>query len=331
MSFDDKNVISLNEGNGGEEMQSLLSSFLKDFYRGDKWKNSENDSATLKLPNGDFLVFTTDSFVVNPIEFPNTNIGHLAVCGTINDLVVMGADVLGLSLGIIVEEGFEKSKLKRIIESINNVSKEYKIPVVTGDTKVMEKGSIDKIVINVSGVGIAKEVLDKPIKKGDKIILSGGIGEHGVALLSQRFDFETSIVSDSKPLVNEMREIRNFVKIAKDPTRGGLSSTLNEIAEQNKLEIEIIDKEVKVKREVKSAVEIFGLDYYELANEGKVVVVVSPENEKKVLDVLKKYNELASVIGEVKEVNKKGKVVLKTDFGSRILEVPSGRIVPRIC
>jgi hydrogenase expression/formation protein HypE len=253
------NNISLDAGNGGKEMQEFLQSFLPNFFRGN-WKNSENDSATLKLPDGKTLCFTTDSFVVDPIEFPGGNIGDLAFAGTVNDLVVMGATPLGLSLSLIIQENFPEDKFQRIIQTIQNLAEKYQIPISTGDTKVMEKGSIDGIVINTSGVGITEEILDKKIEVGDKIILSGGIGEHGVALLSRRFDFETELVSDSKPLIKEMTKIKKLIKIAKDPTRGGISASLNEIANQKKLELEIWDEQIPAKKSVKSAGELLGID-----------------------------------------------------------------------
>ncbi len=322
--------ISLDAGNGGKEMQEFLQSFLPNFFRGN-WKNSENDSATLKLPDGKTLCFTTDSFVVDPIEFPGGNIGDLAFAGTVNDLVVMGATPLGLSLSLIIEENFPEEKFQRIITTIQNLAKKYQIPISTGDTKVMEKGSIDGIVINTSGVGITEDILNKEIEVGDKIILSGGIGEHGVALLSRRFDFETELVSDSKPLVEEMIEIKDLIKVAKDPTRGGISASLNEIASQKKLELEIWDEQIPAKKSVKAAGELLGIDIMTLANEGKILCFASTENANEVIQKLQKYNPLATIVGEVKNIDTKNKVVLKTELGSRILTMPSGKIVPRIC
>jgi len=322
--------ISLNSGNGGKEMQEFLGSFLPNFYRGD-WRNSENDSATLKISDGNHLCFTTDSFVVDPIEFPGGNIGDLAVAGTVNDLVVMGARPLGISLALIIEENFLEEVFKKILKTIQDLSEKYQIPISTGDTKIMEKGSLDGIVINTSGVGIAEKVLEEKIQIGDKIILSGGIGEHGVALLSKRFDFQTDIISDSKPLLYEMSDIKDLVKIAKDPTRGGIASTLNEIASSQKFEFEIIDKQIPMKKAVKASGELLGIDVLSLANEGKILCFASPENAEEVVKRLQKYNPMACVFGEVKKENPKGKIVLKTELGSRILMMPSGKIVPRIC
>lgn len=327
----DKKRISLEDGNGGREMNSLLESFFKTFYRGSSWSNFANDSATFKLPNNDILCFTTDSYTVDPIEFEGGNIGHLAVCGTVNDLAVMGCDPLGLSLGLIIEEGFELEILDRIIKSINVISQKYNIPIVTGDTKVMPKGKLDKIVINTSGIGLAKSILDKKIEVSDKVIISGCIGEHGIALLSKRFDFESNIKSDCKVLLDEMIKIRDLVKLAKDPTRGGIASCLNEIANQNKIEIEIVEDDIPIKKEVKVGAKLLGLDVYSLANEGKIITICSKNNADKVLEELKKFNSSATIIGEVKDNSKSGKVILNTSIGKRILGIPSGKIVPRIC
>ncbi len=324
------NTISLNAGNGGKEMQEFLATFLPGFKRG-KWENGTNDSATLQMPDGQHLCFTTDSFVVSPIEFPGGNIGDLAFAGTVNDLVVMGADPLGLSLSLILEEGFSKDLFERVVQQIQYLSDTYDIPVVTGDTKVMEKGSIDQIIINTSGVGMAKRVKNERLKKGDKVILSGGIGEHGVALLSKRFDFETEILSDTKPLTEEMRGIRDFIKIAKDPTRGGIASVLHEIASQEGVELEILQESIPLQKAVKTAGNLLGIDILSLANEGKILCFASDEQAEKVVQILKKYNPLASIIGTVTDENTKSRVVLKTDIGSRVLSSPSGKIVPRIC
>ncbi len=325
-----KQTISLNMGNGGQEMQELLNKFLPNFHRGN-WQNCQNDGATLELQNKENLVFTTDSFVVDPIEFPGGNIGDLAFCGTVNDLVVMGAEPLGLSCALILEAGFPNETLTKIITTIQNLSKKYNIPIVTGDTKVLPKGAVDKIIINTSGIGITKQVLDKPLQTGDKIIISGGIGEHGIALLSKRFDFQTDIISDSKPLVKEMHEIKDLIKIAKDPTRGGLSACLNEIAQTNKIEMLLQEDNIPMQKSVKTAGELLGIDILELACEGRAVIVTPEKNADKVVQILQKHNPLASIVGEIKSAHDKGKVLLKTRLGTRILTMPSGQIVPRIC
>ncbi len=327
----ENSLISLEHGNGGSEMQGFLQFYVGDFYRGNDWSNFTNDGATFPLSNGDHLCFTTDSYVVSPVKFPGGNIGHLAFSGTVNDLAVMGADPLGISLSLVLEEGFSRGELDEILSSIKTLSSQYKIPVVTGDTKVMEKGAIDKVVINTSGIGMAKRVLNESLKEGDKIIISGGIGEHGVALLSQRFDFQTEVVSDSKPLVEEMMAIRDAIKCAKDPTRGGISAALNEIAGEEGFEIEVWKERIPVKKAVQSATQLLGIDPFELANEGRIICFTSSEKSDLIVEKLRKFNSEACVIGEVKQKLKMGKVVLKTDLGSRVLVMPSGQIVPRIC
>lgn len=327
-----KDFVSLIEGSGGEEMQKLIDSFT--FKHRGKWDHVDDDAATFELPNGDILYFTTDSFIVNPIFFPGGDIGHLAFCGVINDLSVMGAKPFGLSLSFVIEEGFSKDDLNKIIDSINSLSKKYLVPISTGDTKVMEKGKLDKIIINMSGVGISKkeELLTKKIISGDKIIISGGLGEHAVALLSKRFNYKTSIVTDSKPLLEEINAVKDLIKYAKDPTRGGIASILNEIAIKNNLTFELNEESIKSKDEVKNVCEMLGINIYELACEGRFICFCDEKNAEKVVNILKKFNELSSIIGEVKNNQEyNGKVIINTSLGKRLLPNPVGRIVPRIC
>ena len=326
-----KNFITLEDGNGGKEMQEFLETHIKNFYKNQNWKNTDEDSATFQLENKTHLCFTTDSFVVNPIIFPGGNIGDLAFAGTINDILMMGGQPIGISLALILEEGFENKTLEKILKTINNLSKKYQIPIVTGDTKVMEKGKLDKIVINTTSIGISKKILDASVEKGDKIIISGGIAEHGTALLSQRFDFETDIISDTKPLAKEMSEIKDLIKYAKDPTRGGISACLNEISQKKEATIEIWDKKIPIKKAVKTATSMLGIDPLSLANEGKLICITTPKNAETVLKKLKKLNKNAEIIGEVTQKKQHNKVTLKTDFGTRILSTPSGELVPRIC
>jgi hydrogenase expression/formation protein HypE len=323
-----KEIITLENGSGGKEMDDLINSFGFNF-KGD-WENTDNDSATLNLGNGRHLVLTTDSFIVDPIFFPGGNIGHLAFCGTVNDLCVMGATPIGISLSLVLEEGFLISDLNKIIGSIKDLSQKYKIPVVTGDTKVMEKGKIDKIVINTSGVGLCdeKNLLTKKIVSGDKILVSGGLGEHAVALLSKRFDYETDIITDSKPLVDEMDAIRDQIKLAKDPTRGGIASILNDICEKNKVGMLIDEDNIPAKESVRKVTEMLGINLYELACEGRFVCITDKDNAKETLSRLKKFNSDAEIIGEITQDNK---VVFQTMLGKRIVPKPTGRIVPRIC
>jgi len=319
--------ISLSHGGGGEDMQELIARFRKILKTRGEWKNTDNDSATFRLGNTD-LVFTTDSFVISPIFFPGGNIGDLAVIGTINDLAVMGAEPIGISLSLIIEEGFETERLEKIMEAVERVSAETGVPVATGDTKVMEKGKIDGIVINTSGIGKADRILEEKIVPGDKVIVSGSIADHGVALLSKRFDFETGLISDSKPVLEEMRNVRDSIRQAKDPTRGGLAACLNEFAARGNVGMEIDEEKVPVKKEVAKFTEILGLDPYEIGCEGRVVAVVPAEKADSVLKELKGFNPEAEIIGEVVEGKE---VVLKTKIGKRVLHNPKGKLIPRIC
>lgn len=321
------NKISLSEGSGGVEMQNLIKDFAKHIYRGKGWDNTLSDGASIKL--GDkYLVFTTDSFIVDPLQFPGGDIGKVAACGTINDLSVMGADPLGISMAAVIEEGLDKDLLMTFIKSANKVFKEVDIPLVTGDTKVMEKGKIDKLSLTTSGIGIADKILDDKITPGDIILVSGSIGDHAAALLSKRFDFETDIISDCKPLIQEMRKIRGHIKQAKDITRGGLSGSLNEFSSNEKVGIEIEENSVPVKKEVKAAADLLGLDYYDFACEGRLVCICKKENKDLVLKNLKTFNPDAAIIGKVIVGNR---VILNTTLGKRIIEPPRGNLIPRIC
>ncbi len=242
----------------------------------------------------------------------------------------MGIEPSSLSLSLIIEEGFPDEKLQLISDSITKLSKQTNIPIVTGDTKVMQKGKLDKIIINTSAIGITDKVLDIPPKSGDLIILSGSLGDHAVAVLSKRFDFETSIKTDSKPLWEEMKSIKPLIKQAKDPTRGGLASTLNEFAHKHNLQILIKEERIPVKQEVNAAIDLLGIDLYSLACEGRIVCIAEQSKADLVLEILKKFNPDAAIIGEFTEHNKP-EVIIKTKFGKRLLPKPSGNIVPRIC
>jgi hydrogenase expression/formation protein HypE len=321
-------IISLAQGSGGKEMVDLINSYHLQF-RG-HWKNYDNDAATLDIGNGNLLVFTTDSFTVSPIFFPGGDIGHIAMCGTINDLAVIGAQPVGISLALVIEEGFPIKDLKRILASINKISRQTRIPVVTGDTKVMENGKLDGIVINTAGVGFVKkkDVLTKKAKKGDKIILSGGLGEHAVALLSKRFDYETTIVSDSKPIVEEIQHVKHIIKIAKDPTRGGIAATLHEICQRQKIGMLLYEESIPAKPGVRKITELLGINLYELACEGRFLCITSDKHANTVENILKKYNKNASIIGEVTHDDA---IIIQSILGKRILPLPTGRIVPRIC
>ena len=321
-------MVKLSEGNGGKEMDSLISRFTEGFPRGN-WTHWDDDAAILKTDIG-FFGFTSDSFVVDPPFFPGGNIGDLAFCGTVNDLAVMGIKPSALSVSLVIEEGFPDDDLAVISRTLRERSEETGIPIVTGDTKVMQKGKVDRIIINTSAIGITDKVLDVPVQPGDLIILSGSLGDHAVAVLSERFDFETSVVTDSMPLWDLISSVKPFIKQAKDPTRGGLAAVLNEFSSRSGFQVLVHESRIPVKPEVRSAVDLLGVDLYSLACEGRFVCVVEQSDADFVLETLRKFDPSASIIGEFTEKSV-SEVVVKTRFGLRLLPKPSGNLVPRIC
>jgi hydrogenase expression/formation protein HypE len=301
--------------------------------------NERKDSAVFKI-GIESLAFTTDSYVVNPAFFPGGDIGSLADYGTVNDLAVCGAMPLFISLGLIIEEGFSLNELKRIARSIASAARKAGVSVVTGDTKVVEKGSCDGIFINTSGLGrICYEGLSiDNIKRGDKIIVSGTIGEHAISVLSGRegIDFETSVRSDSAPLgeiIRKVLEASDKVSFMRDPTRGGLAATLNEIAQDRDFGIALDERRLPVSRAVRGACELLGLDPIYLACEGRFLLVVAKEHAAKVIGTMRRHRlgARAAIIGEVVR-EYPGRVYIKTlSGGARIVDMPSGEQLPRIC
>jgi len=298
-----------------------------------------DDSAVFELAGR--LAYTTDSYVVSPIFFPGGDIGKLAVCGTVNDLSMSGAEPLYLSLSLIVEEGLTIIELKNVLESIKAASEEAGVKIVTGDTKVVNRGSADKLFINTSGIGIIPKGVDisgANAKIGDKIIISGAIGDHGIAVMSQRegLKFSVPVKSDCAPLnklVSEMLSASRQIHSLRDPTRGGLATTLNEFAGQSGVGITIDEDKIPIHGGVRGACELLGLDPLYVANEGKLIAVVAPNEAPKILTKIRrnKYGAEAATIGEVTDQHK-GKVILKTRLGaSRILDMLSGELLPRIC
>ncbi len=321
--------ISLEEGAGGKKSEDLISEIRQAFGTGKKWQNIEDDGATFKLGKEN-LVFTADGFIVDPIFFPGGDIGKIAVCGTLNDLAVMGACPVGLSLSLIIEEGFSREDLKKIIQSIAKISKETGVPIVTGDTKVTEKGKLDKIEITTSGVGLAKKIItNSGARAGDQVIVSGDLGEHGVALLSKRFNYKTKIKSDCQPLVQEIQKVGKYLSACKDPTRGGLGAILNEIGEKSKVKIIIDEKNLPFKKETEALSGLLGIDKFSFPSEGRFVATVPEKDSKKVLSVLRKFNPEAKIIGKVERGQG---VYLETKLGSlKKIETPRGKLIPRIC
>lgn len=324
------NTVKLSEGSGGKEMQLLIDMMREQFPPSPLWKHRDADGATFDLSSSEKqqLVFTTDAYVVTPIFFPGGNIGKIAFCGTVNDLAVMGARPIGLSLSLVLEEGFSKDDFTRILETIGELSRTTGIPIVTGDTKVVERGGIDQMIITTSGVGLAEHIIDASLTVGDVVIVSGGIGEHGAALLARRFELETTLETDSKPLHKELSAIGHLIKQAKDVTRGGVASILNELIEKHSVGMEIDEESVPIDEQVRALTEMLGIDVYSLACEGRFVCVVAPEKADEVLTILRSFNHAAARIGVVTKGNQ---VIVQTAYGKKILSMPTGNIVPRIC
>ena len=324
-----KKFITLEHGAGGEASWRIVEEMRKILTYKKKWFNTGDDGAVYDLGNQK-LVFTTDAFIVEPIFFPGGDIGKIAACGSINDVAVMGAEPIGLSLSIVMEEGFSKSDLDKILKSINKVSEESGVPIVTGDTKVTDKGKLDKIEITTACVGLAEKAIDnKGAKPGDKIIVSADLGEHGVTLLATRFNYKTRLKSDCQPLVHEMQAVGKYLSSCKDPTRGGLAANLNEMVDKAKVKAVLDEKLLPYKKDTKAISEMLGIDIFSLPSEGRFIATVPARHEKTVIQKLKRFNKEAKVIGEIQ----KGRgLYLKTGLGSmRKVEMPSGKLIPRIC
>lgn len=331
--------IVLGHGSGGQLSANLLRDVFLPLFS-NPVLDRLNDQAIVEI-GGARLAFTTDSFVVKPLFFPGGDIGSLAVHGTVNDLAMGGATPLYLSAGFIVEEGFPVEDLRRIAASMSQAATAAGVLIVTGDTKVVERGKGDGVFINTTGIGVVPpdvRVSADRARPGDLVILSGHIGDHGTAILASRegLEFETTIVSDSAPLhdlVAQMLSVSRNIRCLRDPTRGGLSSTLNEIAEQSKVTIEIEERKIPVRDEVRGACELLGLDPLYVANEGKLVAIVAPEDAGAVLKAMRHHarGESAAIIGMVGE-GSPGMVTMRTAFGSsRIVDLLPGDQLPRIC
>jgi hydrogenase expression/formation protein HypE len=287
------------------------------------------------------VAMTTDSFVVKPLFFPGGDIGSLAVHGTVNDLAMCGAKPLFLSVAFIIEEGFAVEELRRIVSSLHRAADEAGVQVITGDTKVVERGKGDGVFINTTGIGIVPEGLELSADRarpGDKVLLSGPIGEHGIAIQAQRegLEFETTIQSDSAALHNlvaTMLAASSEIRCMRDPTRGGVSSTLNEIAEQSQVGIELEERTIPVREEVRGACELLGLDPLYVANEGKLIAIVAPEAAEEVLRAMRRHplGSAAQIIGTVNE-DRQHLVTMRTSLGTtRIVDMLAGDQLPRIC
>ena len=330
--------ILLGHGDGGRLTRKLIEDIFAKAFNNPELAPLA-DAAILKL-NKNKIAFTTDSYVVNPIFFPGSDIGKLAVFGTANDLAVMGAKPMFLSSGFILEEGLEIEILERVVASMKEAAQTAGVKLVTGDTKVVERGSADKIFINTAGIG---EILDWPSmgsapEPGDEILLSGCIGDHGISILAARgeLNFSLPVESDCNPvwpLVNALHREGVAVKWMRDPTRGGMASAVNELADGKNFGIRIFEKKIPVRKAVSSACEILGLDPLYLANEGKLIAVVKKGGAEKAQKILASFpiGKDAEVVGEL-VANPAGKVIIRTQIGgTRVLSMMAGAPLPRIC
>lgn len=335
----DSKVILLAHGSGGKATHQLIDDVLVPRLENSFLKEL-TDSALLPVADGNIL-FTTDGYVVDPPFFPGGDIGKLAVNGTVNDLAVCGGKPLYVSLALIIEEGFPLDNLDAIIQSVADAASEAGVKIVTGDTKVVGHGSADKIFITTSGIAVLHPYTSlsiKNIRPGDKIILSGSIGDHGIAVMLERegLELKSNIISDTAPLhkmAEEMLQERSAIRFMRDPTRGGIATTLNEISLQSQLGVTIYETAIPIKSEVAGASEILGLDPLYIANEGKLIAIVDPVQADKILSIMQRnrYGCDAAIIGTMTE-DFPGKVILKTRIGgSRIVDMLAGEQLPRIC
>ncbi len=342
MSGDDERI-GLRHGAGGPAMRALVQEiFARDVDREDADRvglEAMDDGAAVR--SGDrWLVFTTDSHVVKPIFFPGGDIGRLAVAGTVNDLAVMGAcEPLGLSLAVVLEEGFPREALERIQRSIAETCHEAGTTVMTGDTKVMGRGEVDGVVLNTTGLGFATRLIrDDGLRPGDVILSSGTLGDHGLAVLARRHDLGMvgELASDVAPLNGLVRALLaaagEGVVAMKDPTRGGVASALHEMAAKSGVGVLLEERALPVRPAVRAAAELVGVDPLLVANEGKLVVAARPEDAKTVLEALRAHplGREAASIGEVVS-EPVGAVVLDTGFGRRLVVESDGELLPRIC
>lgn len=331
--------ILMDHGSGGKLSHNLIKEvFLNTFES--KTLKKLGDAALLEL-NGQSLAFTTDSYVIKPIFFPGGDIGKLSICGTVNDLCVMGATPLFISCSLIMEEGLEIDKLKKVINSMQEAASAAQVEIVTGDTKVVERGSGDEIYINTTGIGVINKeasLSKEKIEIGDKIILSGSIGDHAISILNERenLGLSSSLKSDCASLnnlVEGMLKISSNIKFMRDPTRGGLATSLNEVVEEQNFGIMLYEDKIPVKEEVRAACEILGFDPLYMANEGKLVAIVSSGDAPKVLQIMRSHylGKESMIIGEIID-EPRGKVGLKTFIGgTRIVDMLTGSLLPRIC
>lgn len=332
-----ENIVTLRHGDGGKYTNLLIKEIFYKHFESELLINSL-DASVFEVEQGKYA-FTTDSFVVKPLFFSGGDIGKLAVCGTINDLATAGAKPLYLSCGVIIEEGFDMGLLDKIAQSMGEICRKTGVKIITGDTKVVEKGNIDGIFINTSGIGVVQGgYKSKPVQEDDQIIISGGIAEHGTTIAIERYQIEVvgSIKSDCMPLNNIVEHIERYmgsIKLMKDPTRGGLATALNEIVEVAGKGICILEEAIPITGEVKAINELLGLDPLYLASEGRMIIIVKKEKSQEVLDEIKRCGcEDAAIIGAFTSNQVRPSVLLETGIGGkRMLQPLEGVMLPRIC
>ncbi len=331
--------IILGHGSGGRLTHDLIKNIFLPYLSSPPLLCGD-DFARLTKPTGELIV-STDSHIVSPLFFPGGDIGRLAVCGTVNDVAVSGAQPLFLTAGFILEEGLPVDALLRILESMRAAAHEAGIQIVAGDTKVVEKGKADGVFITTTGIGFLPEgrnINGRQAQPGDVILVSGSMGDHGIAVLAERGElgFSAQIVSDVAPLnglIHDLLTAAPNTHVLRDPTRGGLATTLNEIAAQSQVSMLIDENAIPIQPAVRAACEMLGFDPLYIANEGKMIAIVPPEEAEAALQAMRghPYGKLASRIGKVLEGDV-GRVLLKTSIGAtRVLDILAGEILPRIC
>lgn len=339
MASEEGDKILLAHGGGGRLTDELIRNTIQPRFKDSLIELA--DSANLNLDSND-ICFTTDSYVVKPLFFSGGDIGKLAVCGTINDLAVVGARPIAMSLSLIIEAGFDLKTLEKILDSASQTSQQNHVKIVTGDTKTVEAGAADGIFVNTSAVGVrlpCAQLGFNKIAADDEIIINGPIGDHGMTIISQRegMKFETSLSSDCAalwPLIEKVLQQCEGVKFMRDPTRGGLAATFNEIAISASHSIELDETEIPINPTVQAAADVLGFDVLNIANEGKVVIVVSPKAAQQCLTICREHplGKEASIIGRVCQSQGRPLVELRTKIGGRrIVQMPYGTELPRIC
>ena len=332
--------IVMGHGSGGRMTQELIQQCFAPYFSNPAL-DAGNDFASLVVPAGQSLAVSTDAHIVSPLVFPGGDIGRLSVCGTVNDVSMSGAIPIGLTASFIIEEGFSTDLLKQIVQSMSQAAQEAGVSIVAGDTKVVERGKADGLFITTSGFGFCPDQIKidgTKARPGDVVLISGTMGDHGIAVLTARGDlaFETHIESDVAPLnhlIQEVLRIAPHVHVLRDPTRGGLATTLNEIAVQSRVNITIDETAVPVQPAVQTACEMLGFDPLYVANEGKVIFILPADEAEAALQAMQKnvYGKNARKIGVV-NADPAGRVLLKTQIGAtRVLDVMAGEMLPRIC